>query len=408
MQSAPTAALVRLQWLAGGFLLTFSSAFGQTFFIALFASELKGQFGLSDGAFGSMFMVAALASATVLIWLGRIADRRHLRWASVFTLIGLAATAAAMACITAAWMLLPILFGLRLFGQGLLGHISLTAMARWFAAGRGRAIAIAATGFPASQAILPIITVALLGSFGWRMTWWVSAAALLVVPVPLILLFFRREPQKPEEPATGLGPEEPVTERHHWTRAEVLRDPAFYALMPGVLAPPFVITGTFFHQAAIVHAKGWELSWFVGWYAAHAVATTIANFATGWGLDRFGAARALPGFLAPLVVGVTVLAISDNPYAVPAFMVLSGLSLGGANTVLTVIWAELYGTRHLGSIRALASSGSVFASALAPGVMGYLFDIGVTVAQQFTMLTIYTLLSAGLLAAVAPHLRSRA
>jgi MFS family permease len=352
-------------------------------------------------------MLATLASAGVLMWAGRVADRRYLKWVSVLTLGGLALTAVAMASVTAAWMLLPVLFGLRLFGQGLPGHISLTAMARWFIAGRGRAIAIAAMGFPASQAILPIIAIALTGSYGWRMTWWLSAAAVAVVSITLILLLFRKEPHEPERSAMHGADPRVAPARRQWTRAEVLRDPIFYILMPGVLTSPFVVTGIFFHQVTIVHAKGWDLTWFVGWYAANALTTVIATFATGWAIDRFGAARVLPGFLLPLVAGVAVLAASDNRYAAPAFMVLSGLSLGSANTVLGAIWAELYGTRHLGSIRALASSGGVLASALAPGLMGYLFDAGVTVTHQLAMLGAYTLLSACLLIAAAPRMSRR-
>jgi MFS family permease len=411
LPSPQTTGLQGLQWLAGGFLLTFTSAFGQTFFIALFASDLKREFGLSDGAFGTLYMLATLASAAVLMSIGRVADRRYLRWVSVLTLAGLALAACGMASVTSAWMLLPVLFGLRLFGQGLPGHIALTAMARWFATRRGRAIAIAAMGFPVSQAILPILGIAVTGWLGWRTAWWLSAAAVIVIPVPLILFLFRREPSDPERSAVreaGAAPAAPAAPRRQWTRAEVLRDPVFYILLPGVLTSPFVVTGIFFHQVTIVHAKGWNLTWFVGWYAGNALATVIATFATGWAVDRFGATRVLPWFLLPLVTGVAVLAASDDRYAAPAFMLLSGLSLGAANTVLGAIWAELYGTRHLGSIRSLASSGGVLASALAPGLMGYLLDAGVSVTHQIWMLATYALLSCGLLIAVAPRLSERA
>ncbi|MFC4172721.1 MFS transporter [Microvirga sp. GCM10011540] len=403
--SAHSSGLRRLHWLAGGFLLTFSSAFGQTFFIAVFANDLKAEFDLSDGGFGAFYMVATLASAATLMSIGRVADRSHLRWVAVLTLGGLALVSAAMAATASAWMLIPVLFGLRLFGQGLLGHISMTAMARWFVAGRGRAISIAAMGFPASQAVIPIVAVALTGAYGWRTTWLLGAAALLGVAAPLTIYLFRREPGGFEAASEDQASPRAAPARRQWTRAEVLRDPIFYALMPGVLASPFVVTGIFFHQVSIVHAKGWDLAWFVGWYAAHALATIGATFATGWAVDRFGSSRILPGFLAPLIIGIGVLALFDSPYAAPVFMVLSGLSLGSANTVLGAMWAELYGTRHLGSIRAVASAGGVFASALAPGLMGVLLDYGVSVTSQLLMLAGYTLASACMLVVVAPRLR---
>ncbi len=63
------------RWLAGGFLLTFFSSFGQTFFIALSAGQIRGEFDLSHGEFGTLYMAATLASALTLPRLGRIVDR---------------------------------------------------------------------------------------------------------------------------------------------------------------------------------------------------------------------------------------------------------------------------------------------------------------------------------------------
>ena len=51
------------RWIAGGFLLTFFSSFGQTFFIGLSGEELRAKFDLTDGEFGLTYMVATLASA---------------------------------------------------------------------------------------------------------------------------------------------------------------------------------------------------------------------------------------------------------------------------------------------------------------------------------------------------------
>lgn len=62
------------RWLAGGFLLTMFSSFGQTFFIGLSGNELRDRFDLSGGDFGSIYMVATLASAALLPWLGRTLD----------------------------------------------------------------------------------------------------------------------------------------------------------------------------------------------------------------------------------------------------------------------------------------------------------------------------------------------
>ena len=62
------------RWLAAGFLLSFASSLGQTFYIALFASDLMVEIGLSHGEFGGLYTAATLASAFVMIWLGKTAE----------------------------------------------------------------------------------------------------------------------------------------------------------------------------------------------------------------------------------------------------------------------------------------------------------------------------------------------
>jgi MFS family permease len=136
------------RWLSCGFVLMFWSSFGQTFYIALFAGHLKADLGLSDGQFGSLYAIGTLASACVLVWAGKLADRFPIRWLAAGVLGGLALTCLATASVTSAWMLGVVLFGLRFFGQGMTTHVAMTAMGRWFNRKRGRAVAIATLGFP--------------------------------------------------------------------------------------------------------------------------------------------------------------------------------------------------------------------------------------------------------------------
>ncbi len=188
-----------LRWLGAGFLLSFSSSFGQTYFISLFSGDLRAAFDLSHGGFGGLYTLATLASAATLVWLGKLADTQPLARLSAATITGLALTALAMAAVASPVMLVLVLFGLRLFGQGLLSHLCFTAMARWYNAQRGRAIAIAAMGFPAGEALFPIDAVGLALWNGWRETWNVAAGALILLALPLAHALLRqgRTPRNP-------------------------------------------------------------------------------------------------------------------------------------------------------------------------------------------------------------------
>ncbi|MFP4004530.1 MAG: MFS transporter [Alphaproteobacteria bacterium] len=390
-------------WLVGAaFLMTLSSVFGQTYFIAIFAPQLKSTFGLSDGGFGGLYTVSNVASAAVLLWAGKIADHYRIRWLAVLTLLALAAACAAMASVSAAWMLLPVLFALRLFGQGVPGHLAFTGIGRWYVRRRGRMISLAALGFPISEALAPMTAVALIAAVGWRETWFMAAAVLCAVSVPLVLFFLRNEPahDQPSDDTDGEG----AAERRHWTRAEVLRRPEFFVVLAGVVTPPFVMTGIIFHQAYLVEVKGWTLAWFAAWFPAYAGSSVLAALTTGWLVDRFDARTLLPLFLLPMAAGVLTLAFTDSPWAVPVFMVLGAATGGSAATLLGALWAELFGTRHLGAIRSAAFAAMVFASALAPGLIGALLDMGVRLEDQYVVMAVYALCAAFWLKLLVPRL----
>ncbi len=383
------------------FLMMMSSGFGQTYFIAIFAPWLKGDLGLSDGSFGGFYTLANLASACVVMWAGRFADHFRIRWLAVATLVCLAAACAAMASIPAAWLLLPIFFGLRLFGQGSLVHLALTGVGRWYARRRGRMMSLAVLGHPTGEAVMPITAVALISIVGWRQAWLIAAAALCLISVPLVLFLLRNEPAHDQTADTG---DNPVAPRREWTRAEVLRTPAFFAVLLGIVAPAFTMTAVFFHQAYLVETKGWTLAWFVGWLPVFAGTSVLTALLTGWLVDRFHARQLLPLFLLPMAAGLLVLALIRSPYAVPVFMVLGALTTGSASTLLGALWAELFGTRHLGAIRSVAFGTQVFVSALAPGLIGILLDLGFRLEHQYLAMVAYAIAASLWLKLLVPRL----
>jgi len=363
-----------LRWLSSGFLLTFCSSFGQTYFIAIFAGHLKAALAISDGQFGGLYTIGTVASAAALMWAGKLADSLPARWLGAGVMAGLALACLTMAATVSPLMLGIALFGLRFFGQGMMTHVAMTAMGRWFNRKRGRAIAVAGLGFPAGEALLPFLAVAATSVLGWRLAWAVSAAALLLLGAPALLALLTRE----RVPTAG-PPVKVVAQplARQWTRGEVLKSPFFYMLVPGVLAQSFIQTGIFFNQVTIVEAKGWQLSWFAASFPVLAAVAVLSGLMTGWLIDRLGAHRLLALHLLPVGVSTLLLVYAQTPYILPLFMAITGLTAGSSSTLLGALWAELYGTKHLGAIRALATAGVIFASALSPGLIGVLLDGGI-------------------------------
>jgi MFS family permease len=274
-----------IKLLAAGFLLAFASSFGQTFFIALFGGEIRAEFGLSHRAFGSIYSLATLASGVLMLWVGAALDRVSLRSYAAAAVAALAAACLLMAVIDTPWLLMVALFGLRLAGQGMMSHASITGMARAFLRHRGKAIALATLGHPAGEAVLPILAVSAAAAFGWRNVW-LGAAGVLVLAFPLLSrLLGRGDKLRPVASGATAG----QAEARSYTRAAMLRDGRFYLLMPALIGPSFIVTGLFFHQVHLTEAKGWELSWFATCFAAYAAASTAALMLAGTLIDRLGA-----------------------------------------------------------------------------------------------------------------------
>ena len=397
------------RWIAGGLLLTVFSSMGQTFFISLFASEIRHAFSLSHGQFGGIYMIGTLASAATLIMLGRVVDHYSVARVAAVVCVCLAGACLLMAFAGSVPALLLAIFMLRLFGQGMMSHTAITAMGRWYSAERGRAVTITSAGHQVGEAILPLLTVLVVALIGWRNAWIASALVLSLFALPAITLLMRVEriPGNPtfasKNSSMAMPEEAAATITVQWTRGEVLKDPLFWCMCAGVLAPSFIGTSFFFHQVYVGELKGWSREWVAASFPVMSLSTVTFGLLSGLLIDRLSAVRLLPFFLLPLGISVLVLAVFVHPATMLMFMFLMGISYGMSTGIFGAIWPEIYGTKHLGAIRSVTMAAMVFSSALGPGVTGWLIDAGVSFDRQLYYMSAYCFM-----ACVVMFLTSRA
>ena len=370
------------RWIAGGFLLTLFSSFGQTFFIGLSGEELRTKFDLTDGEFGLIYMVATLGSALTLPWLGSVLDRMPGWKVARFVIPSLAAACLAIAFAPSVLLLVLAIYALRLFGQGMMTHTAYTEIGRWFSANRGRATSLIAPGHQTGEAVLPVTFTLFAGWIGWQYTWLVGASVLLLVALPLILLLWRVERVPSGEEAESKD----VRTARDWTSGEVVRDPWLYVLLVGVLAPPFIGTTVFFHQDYFIELRQYDPLVFAGAFPLMAITTVTFSLISGQLIDRYGAVRMLPIFLFPLGFSAASAAWIEASWGIYVFMMLMGVSYGFSNTLFGALWPEVYGLKHLGAIRARIVAVMVFATALGPGLTGLLIDNGIGLPVQLMVM----------------------
>lgn len=387
--------LLRHYWriIGLGFALTFLSSFGQTFFISLSGPDIRAAFGLTHGAFGSIYSVATLSSGLLMIWVGSVIDRVDIRLYATTAMLGLTVAAISLSFAPNLLVLGLSLFALRLFGQGMLSHAGVMSTARLHEGVRGRALGVAALGFPAGEATLPALALALIAAFGWTGTWRIAALVIVAaLAAGWLLGFLLRARDADLEETTRKKTLSDAGPR--W--ADILSDWRFLALIPTMIGYPAIMTAYFFHQRFIADVKGWSLELLASSITLFALVSVVVAMSAGSFVDRFGAVRLSHFYLAGMSAASIALATFDGPFLPLVFFGLIGLTSGCTNVVIAAVLAELFGTAHLGKIRALVGAIMVVASAATPGAIGLLFDAGVSLEAICIGFTIYMLIAAAI------------
>ena len=380
-------------WLVVGFILAFTSSFGQTFFISVFAGEIMQTFSLSHGQWGGAYTLGTAVSAGVMVWAGGLTDQFRIRVLAPVVFLGLAASCMFMALNPLAILLPVVIFSLRLTGQGMSSHMMAVSMSRWFVSNRGRALALASMGFALGQAVLPVIFVQAKAIIDWRTLWIIAAVAAAVAAFPLFMMLkHERTPQSHAESSVSLGMDD-----RHWTRKDMVRHPLFWFLIPAILGPAAWNTALFFQQVHVSEIKGWAHADFVALLPLFTAVSVAATFASGWAVDRFGAGWMMAAQGLPMVLGFGLLWSSDSLVVAAWAMSFIAVSAGSMATLPGSFAAEFYGTRHLGGIKSVWTAIMVLGSAVGPGFSGLLIDIGYDFSKQMLAISAYFVLSSALL-----------
>ncbi|WP_300549551.1 MFS transporter [Roseovarius sp.] len=372
-------------WLSAGVLLTFLSGFGQTYFISIFAGEIRESFALSHGQWGGIYTLGTTASALVMVWAGGLTDRFRVRALAPVILVMMTGACVFMALNPVWWLLPVVIFSLRFTGQGMMSHIAVVAMARWFVAARGKALSVATLGFAIGEAFLPLIFVSLLLVYDWRMLW-ILAAVVAILGIPLLMLLLRRErtPQSWAQTSQSLGMEE-----RHWTRRQTLGHFLFWFMVPALLGPSAFNTAFFFHQVHFAEIKAISHVELVAMFPIYTGVGIGAMILSGWALDRLGTARLLPFMQIPMVAAFVLFAFANGPGMVLLGFMFLALTTGANSTLPNAFWAEFYGTGNLGTIKAMAAAIMVLGSAIGPGITGVAIDLGIGIETQYIFVAGY-------------------
>ena len=153
-----------------------------------------------------------------------------------------------------------------------------------------------------------------------------------------------------------------------------------------MLAMPWIATGIFVYQSFILSSKNWGPYVIAQSFMAYSILSVITLFFAGFLIDKFSSRKLLIYMNLPFLLSLFLIIVFDNPIVSFLFLGLIGISNGLANVLGSSTWAEVYGVKHIGSIKALTTALMVFSTAFGTAVFGLLIDKGFSI-EQISMIS---------------------
>ncbi len=387
-----------------GFIFTFFSSFGQSFFLGLFNPSIRSELNISHGQFGSIYAMATICSSLLLAWFGKKIDEFKLFNYSIIVVGILFFSSIIFSFVNNIYLLVIGIFLMRFSGQGLMSHTSSTTISRYFNKRRGRALSGIWFGLSSAEFILPILIVFLLTIYPWRTIWNIISLIIIII-LPLVIFYTIKNItiDSREGSIRGNNKNENIKS---WKRVEVLKDLKFYIISLNMLAMPWIATGVFIYQSFIADSKLWDAYVIPKSFMIYSLSSILTLVFSGFLVDKITSRKLIFYVNIPLLIGLLILNIFSETIYAYLFFSLLGISNGLANVLGSSLWAEIYGVRFLGGIKALTTALMVFSTAFGTAFFGFLIDKGFSIEHIFMISAIYVGISLFMLIVIKSSIKA--
>ena len=301
-----------------GFIFTFFSSFGQSFFLGLFNPSIRNELDISHGQFGTIYAIATICSSIVLIWFGKKIDEYKLLNYSIVVIGILFFSSVFFSFINNIYLLIVAIFLMRFSGQGLMSHTSSTTISRYFNKRRGRALSGIWFGLSSAEFILPVLIVFLLTFYSWR-TIWHFISIIIIIVLPLVVFYTIKNITIDSREGTNIKNKNFIDIKS-WKRSEVLKDFKFYIIALNMLALPWIATGVFIYQSFIAESKLWNIYVIPKSFMIYSIISILTLIFSGFLVDKFTSRKLITFVNLPLLIGLIILYFFDNPFMLTYFL----------------------------------------------------------------------------------------
>lgn len=362
----------------------FFSAPGQTYSISVFINVYRAEFGYSTSLISFGYMIATIASGSLLVIMGKMVDKFGQRAMMVFVGIMLALTAFYNSYVMNIGMIFFGFFLLRYFGQGSMTLIPHSLVPQWFEKKRAFALSLETLGALIAAMTVPALNYWLINTIGWENAWRFWGVALLVIFVPVAFFTVINRPEDIGLSIDNNGKQNDVDsklaleklEAESFTLERALKTKEFWFIgLISIIVPMFStgVTFHFFEMMSLRNVEGDQAAFIIGLIA---FPSFFMPFVARVMIDRYP-----PKFIFLTTQSMIFLSMIFLSWFVTGFLsaigfiIFYGTAVAIQVVTLNTIWPTYFGRKYLGSIRGAATVFMVLATAIGPFPMGLSYDL---------------------------------
>jgi MFS family permease len=298
-----------------------------------------------------------------------------------------------------------VLLGLTGIGLGPVAYGDVVS--RWFDKRRGLALGLAMLGIGCGAVIIPRVAQHLITSFGWRNAYAIFGLAVLLLPVPVVAVFLKEQPQDLGILPDGAARRDQTIPKDlsplGLSASEARRTRSFWFMTCAFFLAGASLQGCVVHLAVMLSDRGMNLRAAALGSSLLGLAVMMGRVGTGYVLDRFFAPRVASLVFGCAAVGIGLFLTGGTEPIVYLGAFLVGLGLGAEIDIIPYLIGRYFGLHAFAQIYSLALSVFVLAGAAGPLLMGAGFDLTGSYQVPLAALFILTLAAALLMTQLGPY-----
>jgi MFS family permease len=365
-------------WVVAAFSVTTFMSTGVRHAVGPFLKPIVGDLGLDRASFSAVIALSLFLYGVFMPLAGMVLDRFSVRAVTTAGTLLLVASLVLTAMVRNFWefaAVYGVLVPLGLAGTGPV--IASGVVARWFSKRRGTALSVLGSASMTGMSLLVPGVTWLIITTGWRTTYMLIAAGILVVVLPLCLWVVRDSPESMGLTADGAIPTAGAgaVAIERVSAGEALQTLAFWQLAGSFFTCGFSMSLLSAHGIPMLTDHGYSpmfASWALGVLGGSSIGFTVMLGALS---DRLGRRPVLAAIYAGRVfIFAGFFLLRDNPAAILAVAVLGGVTMAGTGSMTSALTADIYGRFSVSSVFGLIFLVHQTGSALGSWLAGSLFE----------------------------------